>query len=458
MSPAVPTNRSFVWVWVTILVACSVGLIGTYICFVEAPPSGKVVIATGSREGAYFRYASMYAELLKSEGIELELRETAGTVENLKLLADETSDVSLAFVQTGIAEPGKIDSLQSLCSLYREPLWIFYRGSQVVDRLTQFKGLRVAIGAEGSGTRGIALQLLHANGVNDSEAELHNIGGNAAAEALERNEIDAAFFVAGLDAQYVQRLIRSKDVRLVELNQIEAYVRQFRFLSTVTLHQGLIDLEHNIPAKDIVLIAPAATLVAHSSFHPTLTSLLLKAASKVHRGGDLLTSSGEFPSASFVDIPLSDEAERYFRVGPPVLQRILPFWLASMVDRMKVMIIPLIMLLMPLFRLAPPLVRWQTRRRIYLWYGQLRRIDQQAIHGMAISEARNALEELQNLEKQIAHVGVPLSYMEEYYNLRLHLNLVSSRVNDVIRGSDSEGGQTLHLIPPAMHLPRNRAV
>ena len=459
MSPVVTTNRSFVWVWVAILAACSVGLIGTYILFVEAPPSGKVVIAAGSREGAYYRYASMYADLLKSEGIELEVRETAGTVENLKLLADESSDVSLAFVQTGIAEPDKIESLQALGSLYREPLWIFYRASQTVDRLTQFKGLRIAIGAEGSGTRGIALQLLQANGIDDSEATIHDIGGNAAAEALEKNEIDAAFFVAGLDAQYVQRLIRSTEIRLVELNQIEAYVRQFRFLSTVTLHQGLIDLQHNIPAKDIVLIAPAATLVAHSSFHPTLTSLLLKAGTKVHRGGDLLTSPGEFPSASFVDIPLSDEAERHFRVGPPVLQRILPFWLASMVDRMKVMIIPLIMLLMPLFRLAPPLVRWQTRRRIYLWYGQLRRIDQQAIHGMAISEAESALAELHKLEKQIAHVGVPLSYMEEYYNLRLHLNLVSSRVNDVIRIDESAAASNIHRVPHAHFLsPRNRAV
>lgn len=442
-----------------ILSACAVGIVGTYIFFVEAPPSGKVVIATGGKQGAYYRFAQIYAELLKGEGIDLEIRETAGTVENLELLADEKSDVSLAFVQTGIAQPNKIDSLRALGSVYREPLWIFHRGSEAADRLTQFKGLRIAIGAEGSGTRSIALQLLHANGIDEKEATLHDIGGNDAAEALEKNEIDVAFMVAGLDARYVQRLIRSSDIRLVELNQIEAYVRQFRFLSTVTLHQGLVDLEKNIPAKDIVLIAPAATLVAHTSFHPTLTSLLLKAASKVHRSGDLLSSPGEFPSASFVDIPLSDEAERYFRVGPPVLQRILPFWLASMVDRMKVMIIPLIMLLMPLFRLAPPLVRWQTRRRIYLWYGQLRRIDQQAIHGMAISEAQSALQELQTLEKQIAHVGVPLSYMEEYYNLRLHLNLVSSRVNDVIRADESGAGATLHLMPPALFQPpRNRAV
>lgn len=440
MAQNMSTNRSHVWVWMAVLGACSLGLLGTYFLFVEAPPPRRLVIATGSQDGAYFRFAQRYKDLLEKEGINLEVVSTHGSVENLKLLLDEKSEVSVAFLQTGIVDPANSGSLQALGSLYREPLWIFYRSKETVDRLTQLKGRRIAVGSEGSGTRSIALQLLEANGINDDHAELISASGSAAAEALINNEIDAAFFVAGIDATYIKHLLREPDIQLVELDQAEAYERQFRFLSAVTVHAGLLDLKHNIPSKDTVLIAPAATLVAHNSLHPALVSLLLKVATTVHKSGDLLATAGEFPSPSFTDVPLCDEADRFFRVGPPVLQRILPFWLASMVDRMKIMVIPLFMLMMPLLRIAPPLVRWQTRRKIYLWYVQLRRIDQKSIHGMSPLEAKQSLNDLHVLEQQLAHVGIPLSYMEEYYNLRLHLNLVCSQVNSIISHAESDRG------------------
>lgn len=432
MAPETASNRSHMWIWVTIFFACLAGMLATYFLFVEAPPPGRLVMASGGKDGAYYQFALRYQELLLHEGIKLEVRSTRGSVENVSLLIDEKSDVDVAFVQTGIADPETSADLLALASLYREPLWIFYRGSETIDRLTQLQGKRIAIGPEGSGTRGIAIQLLDANGIDASQAELVDKSGTAAAEALEQEEIDVAFFVAGVEAVYVQRLLRMPGIQLVELNQAEAYGRQFRFLSTVRIHAGLLDLKQNLPVKDTTLVAPAAMLVAHRSLHPALISLLLKVASKVHRTGDLLATTGEFPSPTLVDLPLSEDADRYFRVGPPVLQRILPFWLASLADRLKIMIIPLIMLMMPLIRMAPPLVRWQTRRKIYLWYAELRKIDQLAIHGMSVSEAKQSLNDLQSLEQQIADVGVPLSYMEEYYNLRLHLNLVRTRVHSVL--------------------------
>ena len=424
-------NRSTLSIWFAVLSLCTAGLVATYVLFVEAPPPRRIVIATGGRDGAYYRFRQLYADLLESEGITLDVRSTQGSVENLELLMDEESDVRVAFVQTGIADPASCESLEALGSLYREPLWIFYRGSEVVDRLTQLKERRIAIGPKGSGTRGIALQLLKANGLDETDDEFVDLAGNVAAEALERGEIDAAFFVAGVDAKYVRRLLRNPDIHLAELTHAEAYERQFRFLSAVTIDEGLLDLKQNIPSTEIVMIAPAATLVAHRSLHPALVSLLLKVATKVHHQGDLLSNVGDFPTAKLTDLPLNSEAERFFRSGPPVLQRFMPFWLASLMDRLKIMIIPLIMLMMPLLRVAPPLVRWQTRRKIYMWYDELRRIDQLSIEGMSVTEANQSLEHLHQLEQQIARIGVPLSYMEEYYNLRLHLNLVRTRVRSL---------------------------
>ena len=432
MAATVSRSSSNTWTWLLVIAGAITTVVVGYILLVEAPPPRKIVMASGGKEGAYFRFASRYAELLKQEGITLEILNTKGSVENLKLLRDEDSDVMLALVQSGVAERTEDDRLEALCSLYREPLWIFYRGDETVDRLTQLAGKRIAIGPEGSGTRSIALQLLQANEMNESSAEFLSISGSEAAEALKSGDIDAAFFVAGIDAAYIQQLVKYSEVKLAELAQTDAYLRRFRFLSTVTINAGLLDLKNNLPERDIVLMAPTATLVAHDSLHPALIPLLLKMSTKIHRSGDLLSNSNEFPSASFVDLPLSEDAERFFKFGPPVLQRILPFWLASLVDRMKLMIIPLLVLLMPLFRLAPPLVRWRTRRKIYLWYSTLREIDQQSIHGMSFTQARDAMDKLASLEQQIGHVGVPLSYMEEYYNLRLHLDLVRSHVEPML--------------------------
>ena len=433
MSPQISKSPSSFWTWVAVLGVCLAGLLATFILFVEAPPPSRIVIATGREDGAYYRFAQRYADLLKKAGITLEVRATKGSVENLSLLQDDNSDVSVALVQSGIADPAASSSLQALGSLYREPLWVFYRGTEEIDRLTQLKGKRLAVGPEGSGTRSIALQLLKANDIDASQAELVNLAGKEAAEALTNHQIDTAFFVAGVDAAYIQQLLKEPEIRLVELAQAEAYARRFRFLSTLTIPAGgLLDLKDNLPAKNTVLVAPAAMLVTRKSLHPALISLLLNVATKVHGGGDVLTNPGEFPSASFTDLPLSEDAAHYFRFGPPVLQRVLPFWFASLVDRLKIMIIPLIMVMMPLIRAAPPLVRWRTRRKIYLWYAQLHQIDQKAIQGMSIAESQKSLDALDVLEQQVAHVGVPLSYMEEYYNLRLHLNLVRTRVTTIL--------------------------
>ena len=433
MSPETSKSPSSFWTWVAVFGVCLAGLLATFVLFVEAPPPSRIVIATGREDGAYYRFAQQYADLLKKAGITLEVRTTKGSVENLSLLLDEGSDVSVALVQSGIADPAASSSLQALGSLYREPLWVFYRGTDELDRLTQLKGKRVAVGPEGSGTRSIALQLLNANDIDADHAELVNLAGKEAAEALTNHQIDAAFFVAGVDAAYIQQLLKEPEIRLAELAQAEAYARRFRFLSTLTIPAGgLLDLKDNLPARNTTLIAPAAMLVTRKTLHPALISLLLHVATKVHSGGDVLTNPGEFPSASFTDLPLSDDAAHYFRFGPPVLQRVLPFWFASLVDRLKIMIIPLIMVMMPLLRAAPPLVRWRTRRKIYLWYTQLHQIDQKAIQGMSIAEAQKSLDALNVLEQQVAQVGVPLSYMEEYYNLRLHLNLVRTRVTAIL--------------------------
>jgi TRAP transporter TAXI family solute receptor len=439
-------------VWFTIIAFCLAALIATYLLFAGAPPPKKIVIATGGKNGAYYRYAQKYAEELKKEGITLEVRETAGSVENLHLLEDDNSGVTIAIVQSGVAGPEDRERFHALGSLYREPLWVFYRGDKTVDRLSQLAGKRIGVGPQGSGTYPVAMQLLAVNGIVDStdtaasaKATLVPDKVADAARALPKGDLDAAFFVAAFEADYIKALLSDDKVHLLSFTQHEAYHRRFRFLSQVTVPAGLVNLGENIPRQDIHLLAPTAMLVVRKGFHPALVPVFLGAATRIHGNGDELSRPGEFPSESYTDFPVSDDAKHYYKSGPPVLQRLLPFWLASLVDRLKVMLIPLLVLLMPLFRAAPPLVRWRTRRKIYLWYAVLRDIDQKLAAGISGPEIDQELARLHDIEHQVAYVEVPLSYMNEFYHLRLHLGMMEEKLQALRAQQAANDAETAQL-------------
>lgn len=432
-----------VWLW--IFGFCLAVLVATFMMFVEPPPPHKIIIASGGRDGAYFRYAQMYAAELQKEGVSVEVRETAGSVENLRLLGQDDSGVTVAIVQSGVASTEEVQHFHALGSLYHEPLWVFYRGDTRLERLSQIKGKRIGVGPPGSGTYAIAMRLLAANGLIESRSSSEGSSNTlvqenvaVAAKALQNGELDAAFFVAAFEADYIQELLNDRSLNLLSFDQQEAYHRRFRFLAPVTLPAGMVNLGQNIPGQDIALLAPTAMLVVRKDFHPALIPLLLTTATGIHGKGNELSNPREFPSESYCDFPLSEDAKRFYRSGQPVLQRLLPFWIASLVDRAKVMLIPLIMLMMPLLRAAPPLMRWRTRRKIYLWYSDLREIDQRLAADLSSPELDQELAHLRDIEHQVAYLDVPLSYMEEFYHLRLHMDMLQQRLLELRARSGAE--------------------
>ncbi len=448
--PVPPRRRGAVgramgaWLWVGAFAMAVVA--SSYILFVEPPPPRRLVIASGAEGGAYFRFANRYADELRRHGLEVEVRETAGSVENLALLRDESSDVAVAVVQSGLVDgEDRAGRLAALGSLYREPLWVFHRREIEVGRLADLKGLRIGVGADGSGTQAVTLRMLAANRLAEAGA---SPGGAAtrfvredaadAADALRSGGLDAACFVAAFEAEYVQELLQDERVRLLSFDRQEAYRRRFRFLAPITLPTGVVDLARNLPERDVALLAPTAMLVVRDDFHPAFVPLLLAAAARIHGAGGVLTEPGEFPSESYCDLPVSEDARRFYRHGQPVLQRLLPFWMASLADRAKLMLIPLVMLLMPLVRAAPPIIRWRTRRKIYRWYAVLREIDQKLESGMAGVDLDREVARLRSIEHKVVWVEVPLSYMEEFYQLRMHLTMMQQRLVE-LRAVDSQG-------------------
>jgi TRAP transporter TAXI family solute receptor len=397
--------------------------------FVNPAPPRTITIATGHENGAYFLFAKRYQEILARDAVTLEIRKTAGSLENIRLL--ESGEVDLAFVQGGSGISTTGSNIIALGSLYFEPLWVFYRHPKEAARLTDFQGKRLATGEEGSGTRAMALALLEDNHIDIHSNNIQALGGKAAVEALQQGETDAAFFVASPRAPLIQELLQNGDVRLMSFTRAAAYTDRNHALAAVNLPEGVIDLRANIPPQDITLLASTVNLVSREDFHPALVSLLLQAAGKVHGDGGLFEKPGEFPNGNNVDFPLDEDARRFYRNGPPLLQRYLPFWTANLVDRMKILLVPLLTILVPLVKIMPPTYRWQVRRKIYRWYRELQAIDILQPEQASGALLKELLQQLDAIEEEVRKVKVPLSYGDELYNLRLHIRLVRNRLEDL---------------------------
>ncbi len=430
----------FLKIYGPILALIVLGFVVAY-QFVDPAPPRRLVLATGSPEGAYHAFGERYREILARDGIEVELVPSAGSVENLALLDASTGDdaaggepqVDLAFVQSGIGSPADSPDLVALASLYFEPLWVFVRGEAAPPELRDLAGLSIAVGAEGSGTRQVALELLDANGVAEGDGlgtVLSDLGGGEAAEALTAGEIDAAIFVTAKVSPRLTELLAEPGIRLMSFGRAEAYLRLFPQLSSVVLPQGAADLAADRPGRDIVLLSPLATLVARSEVHPALIDLVMAAAEKIHGGPGLFEKAGQFPSPRNLDFPLSPEAERFFKSGLGFLHKYLPFWAATLVARTWIMILPVLTLLIPLLRIAPPTYRWQVRRRIIRWYRDLRELEaelQAAREASDDTRMAELLHKVDRLQTEIGQITVPLAYADDLYNLRLHTEFVQRR-------------------------------
>lgn len=403
------------------------GFILTY-QFVDPAPPDHIRIATGSKDGAYYLFALKYREALAKEGIDLEILPTAGSLENIELL--QRGQVDIAFVQGGLAGQNKdAQALASLGSFYYEPLWLFHRLEPPPARLTDLRGRRIAVGQPGSGTSALAGALLSDNRLTAETAQLLPIGGQEAIDRLIGGRLDAAFFVASPRSPVVEKLLLSDNIGLMSFQRAAAYTRRHHFLSRVTLPQGVVDLARDIPGQEISLLATTANMVARTDLHPALIDLLVYSGQQIHGGGGWFEASGRFPTPDYADFPLSQEARHFYQRGPSFLQRYLPFWAATLLDRMKVMLLPLVALMIPLTKIMPPLYRWRIRSRIYPWYRDVLAIDRRAAqHDLDLEQA---LQDLSAIEREVAKVSVPLSFAEELYDLRLHISLARERLEKI---------------------------
>ena len=408
----------------------AVGLLSLAYWWLDPNPPKHVTLATGPAQSAYAEFGKRYATALAKDGITVELVPTEGSADNLRLLRD--GKVDLGFVQGGTAEPAALDDadLESLGSLFLEPVWLFYRKAaapldtnppQTLDSLTQLKGLRVNVGTPGSGVPSLMKKLLDSNRIAATSLTLSYMEQTPATVALLAGQLDAIVFASAPETNLVQMLLQTPGIKLMNFAQSDAYSRRFSFLSPAVLPRGVVDLAANIPSRNVHLVAPTTTLISRAETHPALLQLFALAGNSIHGSAGWFKHAREYPNLKNNELPLAQEAERSIQGGTPLLQRYLPFWVANLIERMWLAMGIILAVLLPLSRVIPPLYAFRVRSRIFRWYAQLREIESRA-EGSQDTQALIA--ELDKMDRHAEKIVVPLSYTDELYALRTNIQLV----------------------------------
>ncbi len=397
--------------------------------FVRPAPPNTITLASGPEGTTLWTYAEQYRKILARNGVTLKTAPSKGSLDNLKRLSDPNSDVDVGFVQGGLSNLVDTGNLVSLGSMFYEPLAVFYRGAPL-ERLSELKGRRIAIGPEGSGARILALTLLKANGIEPKGAtKLLDLEGNDAAQALHKRKIDAAFLMGdSATPASMRELLHARGIRLFDFVQGEAYVRRFRYLSKLELPPGSLDLGSNMPLKPLTLVAPTVELIAQRNLHPALSDLLIEAAREVHGHATLIQRAGEFPAPLEHEYPIGNDAARYYKSGKGFAYRYLPFWLGSLVDRIALAVLPLLVLLIPSLRLLPTLYGWRIKTRIYRRYGELMALERAALSQPTPEQRIELLMHLDDIEKKMIAIKMPGAFADQAYVLREHINFVRKQL------------------------------
>lgn len=403
-------------------------------------PPRRLVMATGAAGSDYSEVAGRYRAILARSGITVELVPTAGAMENLARLRNPRSGVDAAFLQGGTTSESESPGLVSLGTVFYEPLWVFIPEGFTGKGIDSLRGRRISIGPEGSGGRALSLKLLAELGVIPQFAHLLPLSPAAAAAGLLSGDIDAAAMMESWDSPVVKKLLASRKVRVASFPHADAFVEVFPFLSKLQLPAGSGDILAVRPPEDAVLLAPKASLVVRRDLHPAIEYLLLQAAVEVHSRPGIFRKAGQFPAPEAIDLPLSDEAVLYYKRGQPLLQRYLPFWLAVFLERLLVLLIPIVGILYPLATLMPPLRDWKIRRKIVRLYGELRFLEAEMEVHDGDEKAEAMASRLEELEKASNRLKVPISYVDQVYTLKNHIALVKANLRSSESNPNPTGG------------------
>src|SRR5262245_14477933 len=412
------------WPAITIAVTAAAIACAALLMLSTMPPH-RIVMATGPEGDAYFEIGKRYRDVLAKANVEVQLVPTAGSVENLALLHAADSDVSVALIQGGIPGRGDVAGLESLGTLFYEPMWPFRRHEIQAAGADLMRDRTISIGPEGSGTRALSLEMMNRTGSASLPRQTLGLPLQPAADKLRAGEIDVAFMVSAWDSPVVQQLLADERVDISGFPHADAFVALFPFLNKVTVPRGVIDLIKDRPPADATLIATKASLVVRKDLHPAIQYLLLNAAAEIHAGPSIFNRANAFPAPEAIDVPLSSEAQRFYKSGMPMLNDYFPFWMAALIGKLVILMIPILGVLYPMTRLLPRLYDWAMKSRVLRMYGELRLLEDEMTSARGSGGVTpDMLARLDELEQKANRLKVPVAYASTLYMLRNHIDMV----------------------------------
>lgn len=428
---------------IAIIFSAAVIITAFFFFFHSAPPK-TVTITTGVEGSPYQRIAQRYAKLLEKEGVTLKILPSGGSGENLERLINPSSKVDIGFVQTGIAKDKNIDKLISLGSVSYQPLYLFYRSKKPVALLSEFKGKRLAVGEKGTGTHVLALEILALNGIKpEGDSQLLEMDDDGTLKGLLDGSIDAAFMMGdSTSVKIIRDLLHTEGVRIFDFTQADAYCRRLSYMSKLVLLKGIADFGNDVPDRDITLISPTVELIAREDLHPALIDVLLETAGQIHSRAGIFQKRREFPAPIEHEYRLSEDAQRFYKSGKTFLYRYLPFWLASLINRILLVFVPMVLVLIPGLKLIPAVFRWRIRLHILRWYRALLAIEAEIYNGPPADPEYTAelLERLDSIENSINQMKKPAMFGDQFYSLRYHINFVRERLKGNGNSATSAAG------------------
>jgi TRAP-type uncharacterized transport system substrate-binding protein len=423
--------------------ATAVGIVSivslALIYFLPAAPS-KVIMATGTKGASFEYWGRQYRETFARFNVELELRETAGAAQNLELLRDPKSGVEIAFMLGGVSDGKHAPEVLSLGTVYNTPFWLFYSSSEPIDQLSQLTGKRIAVGPVGNGGRLLAEKVLGKAGVNSENATLLPFGGSAAVEALNDGKADAVSILGPPDATAVHSLLQNPNARIMNFPTAEAFTIIFPELVRLVLPQGVLDIKQNIPPHDVPLIGATDKVLVRSDLHPEIVPLLLQAMVEAHGARAIFQRSGEFPNGTDTEYPVAPAATDFYRDGPSYMQRHVPLWLSVHVQRALAVLVTALAIGYPLFRLMPVAYTWINRRRLFYWYAQLNALEASFDTDPTDKHLTRKQGEIERIEDAVSHIHLPLTFSDQVYNLRSHIDIVRHKIASQVNAPGADSG------------------
>jgi TRAP-type uncharacterized transport system substrate-binding protein len=409
---------------VLVAIICFAGALWLGLAYFNPAPPSTITIATGPKGGAYEFFAQQYREKLARARVTLNIRITDGTAENIRLLEDPRSGVQVAFVVGGASNSEQAPGLLSLGRVNNQVFWIFYRGTETLNDLVQLKGKRIGVGPEAVVTQ----RVLGAAGVNSETATLVPLTGSAAIEALHDGRLDAIFTALAPDSSTVQTLLRDPTVRLMSVSQTDALTRIFPDLVRLVLPQGVIDLEHDIPPKDVILVGTTNAVVVREDLHPEIIDLLAKTLVEVHGGAGIFQRAGEFPTQTDPEFPVADGAREFYKNGPSYFNKYLSYWTVSLIKKIVAVILSCAVLLVPFSNFLPKLSSWVVRDRMRALYQRLRTIETSLQTDLTAAQLDALQSDLESIDQSANDLAVPIRHSDLFFDLKIHINHVRERL------------------------------